>query len=179
MPLHFTAWNQALSKWGAHLPLDLHYEWAGTPTRQIARMLNDKFGWSMPPDEVVDLKEAAYLNVMSTVQPIPSVFEVIVNHHGQIPFAVVSGSSHQTVVDTLTHLKILDRFEYIVGAEDYANGKPAPDCFLQGAKLLGIDPSKCLAFEDAELGIQSAHAAGMDCATVDSRTGVLTWPRAK
>ncbi len=56
---------------------------------------------------------------------------------------------------------ILDKFDTIVSAEDYANGKPAPDAFLLAAQRLGIAPEDCLVFEDTELGIQAATAAGM------------------
>jgi beta-phosphoglucomutase len=39
--------------------------------------------------------------------------------------------------------------------------KPAPDVFLQAARLLGVDPAACVVVEDAEAGIEAAHAAGM------------------
>jgi HAD superfamily hydrolase (TIGR01509 family) len=48
-----------------------------------------------------------------------------------------------------------------VGAEDYANSKPAPDAFLLAAQRLGVAAEHCLVFEDTELGIQAATAAGM------------------
>jgi sugar-phosphatase len=48
----------------------------------------------------------------------------------------------------------------IVGADDVNEGKPSPDPYLMGAKLLGLDPEQCLALEDAPAGIASANAAG-------------------
>jgi len=48
----------------------------------------------------------------------------------------------------------------IVTGDDVANGKPAPDCFLQAAKLLGVAASDCLVWEDAPAGIAAAEAAG-------------------
>ncbi len=56
----------------------------------------------------------------------------------------------------------------IVGADDVDQGKPSPDPYVMGAKLLGLDPDQCLVFEDAPAGIESASAAG--CTTV----GLLT-----
>ena len=44
---------------------------------------------------------------------------------------------------------------------DYKHGKPAPDGFLLAASRLGIAPQDCLVFEDTELGIAGATAAGM------------------
>ena len=48
----------------------------------------------------------------------------------------------------------------LVTADDVANGKPAPDCFLLAASRLGVRASDCLVFEDAPAGIAAAEAAG-------------------
>lgn len=40
-------------------------------------------------------------------------------------------------------------------------GKPAPDIFLTAAAAIGVDPQRCIAFEDSAAGVQSAAAAGM------------------
>jgi HAD superfamily hydrolase (TIGR01509 family) len=65
------------------------------------------------------------------------------------------------VTKALSALDLMDRFETIVGSEDYVNSKPAPDAFLIGAERLGVAPEHCLAFEDTEMGISAAAAAGM------------------
>ena len=75
--------------------------------------------------------------------------------------AVGSGSKRESVLKTLDTLGLRDFFPVIVAAEDTARGKPAPDVFLLAAERLGVAPSRCLVFEDAELGIQAAEAAGM------------------
>ena len=48
----------------------------------------------------------------------------------------------------------------LISAEDVAQGKPAPDCFLLAAARLGVRPGDCLVFEDAPAGIAAAEAAG-------------------
>ena len=55
----------------------------------------------------------------------------------------------------------MDRFDTIVGAEDYTNSKPAPDAYLIAAARLGVAPKDCLVFEDTDMGIEAATAAGM------------------
>jgi mannitol-1-/sugar-/sorbitol-6-phosphatase len=50
--------------------------------------------------------------------------------------------------------------DVMVTAEDVEQGKPAPDCFLLGAKRLGVKAEDCLVFEDAPAGIAAAQAAG-------------------
>ncbi len=49
----------------------------------------------------------------------------------------------------------------MVTVDDVARAKPAPDPFLLAARLLGVDPQRCLAFEDSEPGAEAAFAAGM------------------
>ena len=55
----------------------------------------------------------------------------------------------------------LPTFDHVVTVDDVTRAKPAPDPYLLAAMLLGVDPARCLAFEDSETGAQSAHAAGM------------------
>ena len=70
------------------------------------------------------------------------------------------------MLTTLRNFQLEEYFRCIVGAEDYIHGKPAPDPFLLAARQLGVAPERCLVFEDADLGIQSAEAAGMQCVKV-------------
>ena len=56
----------------------------------------------------------------------------------------------------------------LVTFDDVERGKPAPDCFLLGARRLGVDPADCLVVEDAPAGLTAARAAG--CATLAVRT---------
>jgi beta-phosphoglucomutase-like phosphatase (HAD superfamily) len=102
------------------------------------------------------------------LQSIPEVVEHIDAQYGHIPFAVVSGGRRNSVVRSLTATHLIDKFATIVGAEDYKNSKPAPDCFLLAAQRLGVEPAACLVFEDTDLGIQAATAAGMASVRVPS-----------
>jgi sugar-phosphatase len=49
----------------------------------------------------------------------------------------------------------------MVTADDVAQGKPAPEPYLLGAKRLGVTPDRCLVVEDAPAGIQAGRAAGI------------------
>ena len=106
-------------------------------------------------------KEGLYLAQIPQLKAIPEVLEFIEAEHGRIPFAVVSGSTRDSVVGSLSVLGLLDKFDTIVSADDYEHGKPAPDCYLLAAERLGVAPANCLVFEDTEMGIESATAAGM------------------
>jgi HAD superfamily hydrolase (TIGR01509 family) len=161
MPLHYTAWTQALAAWGATFDERQFYAWGGRPTADIVTALNEQQGLHMPIDEVIDKKEALYVALLPGIEAIPEVMEHIERSHGHVRFAVVSGGPRSSVVASLEALHILDRFETLVCAGDYARGKPDPEPFLVAAARLGVDPASCLVFEDADLGIASATAAGM------------------
>jgi HAD superfamily hydrolase (TIGR01509 family) len=75
--------------------------------------------------------------------------------------AVATGGTRALCSKTLATLGLLQDFQALVTADDVEHGKPAPDIFLEAARRLGVPPSECCAFEDGELGLQSARAAGM------------------
>jgi len=87
--------------------------------------------------------------------------EHIAAQHGRIPLAVVSGSTRDSVTASLAALKLLDKFDALVCAGDYKKSKPDPEAFLLAASKLGVAPETCLVFEDTDMGIQAATAAGM------------------
>lgn len=161
MPLHYKAWQKALAEYGGTYDENLFYAWGGKPVRKIISDLNEMQGLSMPVDTLAARKESFYHEQLPELKAIPEVLEHIEAQYGKIPFAVVSGSRRASVVGSLTALGLMDKFDTMVCAEDYAHGKPAPDCFLLAATRLGVAPRDCLVFEDTELGIEAATAAGM------------------
>lgn len=62
----------------------------------------------------------------------------------------------------------------VVTAADVEHGKPAPDCYLLAASLLGVDPADAIVFEDAEAGIAAGLAAGMRTVVVGSHESETT-----
>ena len=170
MGLHYDAWKIALLSHGADLSEDLYYRWGGRPTRAIVESLNEMQGLFMDPEAISLHKEALYYTLLSDVKAIEPVVAFARKMHGKKPLAVASGGGRKAVVATLESLGILSLFDAIVTSEDYEQGKPSPDPYLEAAKRIGAAPAGCLVFEDTEIGRQSAHAAGMECVLVpDSR----------
>jgi len=161
MPLHYIAWKTAFAEWNCPFPEDLFYSWGGKPTREIIATLNEMHGLAMPVEALAEHKEEIYFTLLPQLKAIPEVLELIEAEHGRIPFAVVSGGRRNSVTKALSALDLIDKFETIVGSEDYVNSKPAPDAFLLAAERLGVPPQNCLAFEDTDMGIAAAAAAGM------------------
>jgi HAD superfamily hydrolase (TIGR01509 family) len=161
MPLHYIAWKNALSEWNCRFEEELFYSWGGRPVTEIIAALNEMYGLNMPVDGVAKRKESLYFELENELKAIPEVIEHIEAKHGHILFAVVSGSRRNSVAHSLTALGLMDKFDVLVCAEDYERGKPSPDCFLTAAARLGVEPKDCLVFEDTEMGIEAATAAGM------------------
>jgi HAD superfamily hydrolase (TIGR01509 family) len=178
MPLHYIAWKQALGEWGCTLDEDLFYSWGGKPPVEIIAALNKMRDLKMSVEAVAERKESLYYALLPELKPVPEVLEHIDAQQGSIPFAVVSGSSRESIVKSLTTVGLLDRFPILVGSEDYARSKPAPDAFLTAAARLNIAPKDCLVFEDTDMGIQGATAAGMASVRVpqpnERRNGIGT-----
>jgi HAD superfamily hydrolase (TIGR01509 family) len=161
MPLHYVAWKKALGEYGCVFPEDVFYTSGGMPTVQIVQTLSAQQGIAMNAEEVAHRKELLYYELLPQLQAVPEVLEQIELSHGRIPFAVVSGGSRESVTNSLTTLGLLDRFDTLVCSEDYTKPKPDPQPFLVAAERLGVAPQDCLVFEDTEMGIQAATAAGM------------------
>jgi HAD superfamily hydrolase (TIGR01509 family) len=133
----------------------------GMPVRDVIRALNAQHGLQMPVEAVALRKEDLYYKFLPQLTAVPEVLEVIEASHGTIPFAVVSGSTRESVTASLRSLHLLDKFQTLVCAGEYARSKPHPEAFLLAAQRLGVAPERCLVFEDADIGIEAATAAGM------------------
>lgn len=168
MPLHFKAWCKALEDQGQAgvFPEDVFYAMGGRPTRDIVEVINGEQNLQLDADEVSSSKKRHYLKNLSLVELIPVVAKIAEENRGKVPMAVASGSSREVVEKTLQTLGISDWFDEVVSSNEVANGKPAPDIFLEAALRIGIAPKDCVVFEDARSGIIAARAAGMEVVAV-------------
>ncbi|NBN80100.1 HAD-IA family hydrolase [Microvirga tunisiensis] len=78
-----------------------------------------------------------------------------------LPRAIATSSRRDSARTKLKHAGLDTRFASVVCFEDVARRKPAPDPYLRAAELLGVDPRRCVAFEDSETGAEAAMLAGM------------------
>ena len=171
MPLHLTAWRAALSAHGfppEQFTWTMHHEFAGMPGAAIVRVLNERFGTELPPEQVEADKVAWYMAHHHEVQPLEAVVDVARAARGRLPMAVASGSDEAIVRSSLEGAGILEWFQTVITPSDVARGKPAPDMFLLAASRLGVAPERCLVFEDGKLGVDAARAAGMGCVFIET-----------
>ena len=84
--------------------------------------------------------------------------------------AIGSNASTNTVTAGLAATGLDVLFNAVVTWSDVprGRGKPAPDIFLLAAQRLGVSPGRCLVYEDAEIGVDAALAAGMSVYNVQT-----------
>ena len=166
MPLHLTAWREALGMHGfdpVQFTLEMHHKYAGMPGVAIVRDLNERFGTKLDPAQVEADKVKWYLSHHDEVGPVVPVVELARASFGKIPMAVASGSDRKLVELSLEALGLAELFPVVITPDNVGTGrgKPAPDMFLLAAEKLGLQPETCLVFEDGHLGMQAAAAAQM------------------
>ncbi len=171
MPLHYLAWDEAMRRVGMPGTLceDLFYSFGGVPTLRVAELLAEHYGLKIDPWKVFHEKEALFsarTHEAALIEPVVAFARRVAATH---PVAVASGGPRDVVRRTLELKGLAALFPVVVSADDVVHGKPAPDMFLLAAKNMGVEPTRCLVFEDAEPGMRAAEAAGMKWVRVASR----------
>ena len=165
MPVHFGVWQVIAERHGLVFPEERFYSLGGVPTPRIAALLIEEAGLALDPVAVALEKERTYVDGLASgalsVRPIEPVVEIARARRGEGALAIASGSTRRLVTLTLATLGITDWFGAVVAAEDTTRHKPEPDVFLEAARRLGVAPARCTAYEDTDLGLESARRAGM------------------
>jgi HAD superfamily hydrolase (TIGR01509 family) len=123
--------------------------------------------WTDDPAEVRRLslrKEELYREIVieKGLEPLPGVRTWLDRLAAAgIPCAIGSSTHRKNIEVSLDVLGFRSFFKDIVSAEDVSHGKPDPEVSLKAAKKLLIEPSRCVVFEDAHVGIEAAHHARM------------------
>lgn len=99
---------------------------------------------------------------------VPGVVEAIKRLAPHFQLALVSGSLRRDILYALAAIGVKEHFSVILGAEDYAQSKPAPDGYLLAMKMLKVEPQESIVFEDSFAGISSGIAAGAKVVAVTS-----------
>jgi beta-phosphoglucomutase family hydrolase len=82
-------------------------------------------------------------------------------HQRGIPMAIGSAAIPFNIDFVLDNLNIRHYFQTIVSADDVVLSKPNPETFLKAAAQLGVEPARCIVFEDVPKGAEAAQNAGM------------------
>lgn len=160
---HVLSWLELAKRHGGKLTEAQVVEWMGAPARDyIVRMFEE------PMDDVriaalAEEKEAVYRELYRPqLEPRKGLLEFLRGAKKTgVACAVVTGGSRANLDFVLDGLNIREYFACVVDSSQYERGKPAPDCYLQAAAKLGVEPRDCIVFEDAVNGIEAAIGAEM------------------
>ena len=182
--VHMHAWQtmfeELFAAWGIEPPYTErdYFEYLDGKKRYdgVASLLHSRdveVPWGDPSDPpeadtvcgIGNRKNAVFSRVLRSegIQPYPGSIALLdVLQAAGTPIAVVSSSKNAEEV--LQVAGIRDRFpvvmDGVIAERDEHESKPAPDVFLEGARMLGVDPARSAALEDALSGVKSAVAAG-------------------
>jgi beta-phosphoglucomutase family hydrolase len=131
-----------------------------------------RFFPNLSPEELYDVgerKEALYREIYAPyLRLLPGCDDLLEwTAKNEMPVALATAGDATNIEFTLDGLEIRSYFSALVGGEDVTQGKPHPEVFLLAAQKLGIEPEKCLVFEDSPAGVEAARLAGMKCIVVN------------
>ena len=142
----------------------------GMSSGEWSRYMHEVVGLSEAPEEinreVVRRLEAIYRERLPAV---PGAREAVERLAARWPLGLASSSNRELIDRALEVSGLAPLFRETVSSEEVARGKPAPDAYLEAARRLGVEASRCAAVEDSANGIRSAHAAGMRVIAIPNR----------
>jgi HAD superfamily hydrolase (TIGR01509 family) len=156
---------------GGRYDAEIQRAMMGMSSTEWSRFLHETAGISDAPEEinhaVVQLMLAAYREHLPLVD---GAVEAVQRLAAAFPLAVASSSNRPLIDAVLDAAGLEAYFAATVSSEEVAHGKPAPDVYLEAARRLGAEATRCAAVEDSHGGIRSAKAAGMRVIAIPNAT---------
>jgi len=107
------------------------------------------------------VRQEHFAQLIHQIQEVEAVTAIARSNAGKVPMAVASNGQRSIVEPTVETIGLRSLFHTIVTLDDAAAGKPAPDLFLLAAERMGVEPYKCIVYEDSDAGLEAARRAGM------------------
>ncbi|PAZ15581.1 hydrolase [Streptomyces sp. SA15] len=168
-PNYYEAGRQTLAEHGVpDFTWTDHERYVGIGTQDTVADWKERYGLRAPVEEILAAKNRRYLELArASTRAYPEMRKFVELLAGEgVPMAVASGSSPEAIDAILAGTGLGTYLRTVVSADEVAQGKPAPDVFLEAARLLGAAPAHCVVLEDAAPGAAAAHAAGMRCIAI-------------
>jgi beta-phosphoglucomutase len=161
---HFKAWQDFARKHGVTLTKKYYFKHLdGRKSIDNARKI---LGQSISYKEArsfADERAKHYRRIYRpNLKPMPGLIRFLDSLRAAgIKCAIATSASKTNIRFIIGGLRLRHHFTTIVDAARVKHGKPHPEVYLKTAKKLGLPPQRCIVFEDALVGIESAHRAGM------------------
>jgi len=170
---HYMAWKKLANHLGFDFTEKENEKLKGINRLASLNLILEWAGVSVAADslaELADRKNNWYVNMIENMTeenllPGTKDFLQLLRKSG---YKLALGSSSKNARLILDKTKIAGYFDAIIDGTSVSESKPDPTVFLEGAKLLGVDPENCVVFEDAVAGIEAAKNAGMKVIGVGS-----------
>jgi len=161
-PAHYSALSAALRKHDLHMDSEWYFERVGLAPKNLLDAYEEAYG-TLPVSRATLLEPytEAFLKSLHEIQEITVVADVARTWKGRVPMSVASNGQRENVKGSLGSAGLLPFFDYVIGIEDVNHGKPEPDIFLEAARRMAVDPTRCIVLEDSDEGLAGARAAGM------------------
>jgi HAD superfamily hydrolase (TIGR01509 family) len=134
----------------------------GMSSTEWSRYMHEVVG---VPDEPAEINREVVRRMLDRyaerIPLIDGAVEAVKRVAARWPLGLASSSNRELIERALEVSGLSGSFRATVSSEEVARGKPAPDVYLEAARRLGEDPTRCAAVEDSANGIRSAHDAGM------------------
>lgn len=167
--MHFAAWAELAGRIGRDFTRDDFAATFGRRNPEIVRQLFEAGATDERVAELGEAKEAIYRTALreNGVSFLPGVRELLDGFAARgVPQGVGSSAPRENLRLMLELTRSAGLFGEVVGMEDTDRGKPDPQVFLKVAEGLGVEPARCVVFEDAVAGVRAAKAGGMACVAV-------------
>ena len=160
--LYIEAMQAAARTLGRDMPMDLCHSMVGVPGHECNLMIEAFYGEGFSIAEFRGHFSAHLRVLLDAGIPLkPGVVELLDFLAGRgLPLAVATSAGRATAENHLGKAGLLDRFAAVATRDDVEHAKPDPGVYLEAARRLGVAPQGCLAFEDSNIGVAAAHAAG-------------------
>lgn len=119
-----------------------------------------------------ELYALALDEIAAAATPRLGAVELIAELQGRLPLAVASNAPRRHLLAGLRRVGLEDAFDAILGVDDVAKPKPAPDLYLSACAALRIPSRDAIAFEDSPPGVAAARAAGLFVIGIPSVPGI-------
>ncbi|MFJ8992712.1 HAD family hydrolase [Streptomyces sp. NPDC102279] len=126
--------------------------------RPAAEIVADLLPAETAPEALARVEQLELEDVAGGVVPLPGTLALLAALPAE-RWAVVTSATRRLAEARLAEVGILPKT--LIAADDITRGKPDPEPYLLAARRLGVDPARCVVFEDAPAGLQSGRAAGM------------------
>lgn len=152
-----------LEKRGYTLPDDLQKSIEGMSFTETASYFIERFSLTETMESIKtewnDMARTFYAEKIKLKENVHLVIDYA-KRHG-IKLGIGTSNSRELLETVLVANNLLESFDSIRTSCEVKSGKPSPDIFLKVAEDLGVEPSKCLVFEDTHAGIIAGKSAGM------------------